>query len=186
MFKDEKVCNSLPQQPLSRTKTLRIAAFDPSLRSTGIGVLEYKDDKFMVIHYETIKNTPTTRISLCLKHIFSSVTDILKKYAPDSASMEAGFFARNAKTALILGHVRAVIILACTLSEIPLYEYPPRSIKIAVTGYGSASKEQVNKMIHTLLKIDSPLTDDIADALAAGLCHINYLTHIHATPKEQL
>jgi crossover junction endodeoxyribonuclease RuvC len=88
--------------------------------------------------------------------------------------VEELFFARNAKTAMIVGHARGVVLLAGAEADLPLFEYTPLQVKQAVAGYGSADKHQVQEMVRLLLNLDHrPQPDDAADALAVAICHLH-------------
>lgn len=107
-----------------------------------------------------------------LETIYDDLTLLLKKYKPQACSLEQLFFNTNAKTALTVGQARGVIILAAQKNRIPLFEYTPLQVKVAITGYGRAHKPQMQEMVKRLLKLNSiPRPDDAADALAIALTH---------------
>ncbi len=97
-----------------------------------------------------------------------------REYRPDAAAVEELFFARNARTALVVGQARGVAILAGTESGVPVYEYSPLEIKKAVVGYGRAEKGQVQMMVRAILKLSELPPPDAADALAVAICHIHF------------
>lgn len=102
---------------------------------------------------------------------------LLESYHPAEASVEELFFARNARTALSVGHARGVILLALADAGLPIYEYTPLQVKQAITGYGRAGKEQMQEMVRLLLQLETiPKPDDAADALAAAICHLHSLS----------
>lgn len=92
---------------------------------------------------------------------------------PDAVALEGGFFCKNVKTAVILGEARGVVIAACAGAGVPVYEYSPRRVKQAVVGFGNAGKEQVQKMVMAILRLDEKPHEDAADALAIALCHLH-------------
>ena len=95
-------------------------------------------------------------------------------YKPDAMSIEELFFNNNAKTAVAVGQARGVILLAAVQNSIPIYEYTPLQVKQALTGYGRASKSQIQQMMKSILGLESvPKPDDVADALAIAVCHGN-------------
>jgi crossover junction endodeoxyribonuclease RuvC len=114
---------------------------------------------------------------LRLRAIHAELTLVIKKYHPDEFAIESAFYGKNAQSALKLGHARGVSILAAVEHELPTSEYSPREVKKAVVGTGSASKEQVQFMIKTLLG-ESPgnMLLDTSDALAIAICHLHRLT----------
>jgi crossover junction endodeoxyribonuclease RuvC len=107
-----------------------------------------------------------------LLSIYREVFSIIEKYQPDVLAIEELFFNTNAKTALIVGQARGVIIVASAQKNLPLAVYTPLQVKMALTGYGRAEKMQIGHMVKTLLKLDKiPKPDDTADALAVALTH---------------
>ncbi len=142
-------------------KTLGI---DPGYAITGFGVIE--DDK--VIDYGCIR--PKNQLITLQKEIQA----LLLKHKPDAVAVEKLFFSRNVTTALRVGEARGVILFCIEQSGIPLAEYTPLEVKMALTGYGRADKHQVQQMVKAILKLDSiPKPDDAADALAIAVCHLN-------------
>lgn len=107
-----------------------------------------------------------------LKRLYDGLTELIKIYEPDEASIEELFFNNNAKTAILVGEARGVAVLACANGGLPIGEYTPLQIKQALVGYGRADKKQVQFMVKTMLNLKSvPKPDDTADALAAAICH---------------
>jgi len=107
-----------------------------------------------------------------LKHIFDRVTSLIDQYHPDEMAVEAPFFGKNVQSMLKLGRAQGVAISAALSRSIPIFEYAPRKIKMAITGQGNASKEQVAMLLKNLLKIkDLPSDLDATDGLAAAMCH---------------
>ena len=107
-----------------------------------------------------------------LKILYEEVIKIIDEHQPDVLAIEELFFNTNAKTAFVVGQARGVILLAGEQKEIPIFIYTPLQVKVAVTGYGRAEKDQVGKMIKAILKLkEIPKPDDITDALAIALCH---------------
>ncbi len=149
-----------------------ICGIDPGTRTTGYGILDIGLSKPLYIAHGII--TPTGMdLSKRLGMIFKELTRVLDKYSPTEVAVEASFYALNAQTALKLGQVRGVIILAATLMDIPVYEYSPTEVKKATCGYGHANKAQVATMVRLLLGLpkDSPMPSDASDALAVAICH---------------
>ena len=150
----------------------RILGIDPGSRLTGFGVLDFRGDVPTYVTSGTVKSTDGGFADR-LRRIFESVGAIVGEYRPDVVAIESVFMHKNAGSALKLGHARAAAMCATFEHEIEVYEYAPREIKQAVTGTGSATKEQVQHMIVTMLKLDGVPAPDAADALAAALCHGN-------------
>jgi crossover junction endodeoxyribonuclease RuvC len=96
------------------------------------------------------------------------------QYEPETAAVEEIFFSRNVRTALSVGHARGVTLLALADAGVPVHEYKPQEVKLAIAGYGGADKHQVQEMVRMLLHLESaPQPDDAADAVAVAVCHIH-------------
>ena len=156
-------------------KPIRILGIDTSLRSTGVGIIETRGSEMRAVAYGRIRNKATDPHSLCLENIFNSITDLIEEHKPDCAAIEGAFFAKNAKTAMVLGQARGAAITACAKKGLQVVEHSPRSVKSAVVGTGSAQKEQVAKMVVRLLNLDDQPQEDAADALAIAICHHHQL-----------
>ena len=150
----------------------RILGIDPGSRLTGFGVLDFHGDAPSYVTSGTVKSIDGGFADR-LRRIFEAVSDIVVEYQPDVVAIESVFMHKNASSALKLGHARAAALCATFGQNIEVFEYAPRAIKQAVTGTGSATKEQVQHMIVSLLQLDGTPAPDAADALAAALCHGN-------------
>ncbi len=151
-------------------KRLRILGIDPGSRVTGFGVLDFSGDRPNYVASGAVR-TPEGTFPERLRRIFVAIGEIVSEYRPDVAAVESVFMARNAASALKLGQARSAALCATFAQDIDIVEYAPREIKLAVVGTGSASKEQVQHMIVSLLNLDGVPSSDAADALAAALCH---------------
>jgi crossover junction endodeoxyribonuclease RuvC len=152
-------------------ETVRILGVDTSLRSTGVGVIEVSGQRMRALAYGRIHNKPCMPHSGCLAEIHRQVDALITEFEPDEAAIEGAFFAKNAKTAMILGQARGAVLSCCSLRTLPVFEYSPRSVKQAVAGVGQARKEQVAKMVMRLLGIAEQPQEDAADALAIAITH---------------
>ena len=150
---------------------VRILGVDTSLRSTGVAVLEVSGQQMRALAYGRIHNKPTLLHSECLAAIHREVDKLIEEFSPDETAVEGAFFAKNAKTAMILGQARGAVLAVSALRNLPVYEYSPRSVKQAVVGVGSAQKGQVGAMVTRLLGLGEPPQEDAADALAIAICH---------------
>lgn len=149
-----------------------ILGIDPGYAIVGIGVLEYKGNKFRPIEFTTIETHSSMITSLRLKKIKEELCTFLHKYNPDAVAIEELFFNNNAKTAISVAQARGVLVAEVASHDIPIYEYTPLQIKQSVTGYGRAEKGQVQQMVKMLLNLNAiPKPDDAADALAVAICH---------------
>lgn len=151
-----------------------ILGIDPGSITTGYAFLEKNGSSLKVLEYGTIHAPAANALEDRLLHIISRLEELLDRYRPHALSMEGVFFAKNAKSALVLGHIRGAILVACRKRGLSYNEYPPKVVKQAVTGNGAAAKEQVASMIFAQLGIsggDLPL--DASDALAIAWTHAN-------------
>lgn len=152
-------------------ETIRILGVDTSLRSSGVAVIEVRGQDMRALAYGRIHNKPALLHSGCLAEIHRQVDALVTEFGPDEAAIEGAFFAKNVRTAMILGQARGSVLACCALRTLPVFEYSPRSVKQAVVGVGSAQKEQVAKMVMRLLGLKEQPQEDAADALAIAICH---------------
>ena len=149
-----------------------ILGIDPGTTIMGYGIINInkKDIELVqmgVLHLSKLKNH-----ELKLKRIFERTLQLVDEYKPDEVAVEAPFFGKNVQSMLKLGRAQGVAMAAGLSREIPITEYSPKKIKMAITGNGNASKEQVAKMLQSLLKISElPKNLDATDGLAAAVCH---------------
>lgn len=149
-----------------------ILGIDPGTQITGFGIIRIQSPKPQVLDYGCIR--PPAKLSCYERYliIFNGIEALLEKYKPDVLAIESQFVYRNAQTAMKLGIARGMALLAATRKQIPIFEYAPTKAKLAVVGTGTASKQQVQRMIQLLLNLPKPPTpEDAADALAIALCH---------------
>ena len=139
---------------------------------TGFGVLDFDGDRPTYVTSGTVKSLDG-EFPDRLRQIFESVGGIVAEYRPDIVAIESVFMHKNAGSALKLGHARSAALCATFEYDVEVVEYAPREIKQAVVGTGSATKEQVQHMVVSILKLAGTPAPDAADALAAALCHGN-------------
>jgi len=156
---------------------MKILGIDPGTATTGWAIIDKPSaisDKLEVIACDCILTEAKKSLDIRLEEIFDGLQYIIKKYKPDEVAIEELFFAKNAKTAIAVGHARGVMMLAAAKLKIPVFEYTPLQVKQAVVGYGRAQKCQVQAMLKCILKTkDIPKQDDTADAIAIAVCHAN-------------
>ncbi len=158
--------------------------FDTSLRSTGIGIVRAEGNARRALYYAPVRVPAKLPLSAALVLLDEAVNRTLDAYAPTEAALEGVFYAKNARTAMILCHARGVVVAACAKRGIPVCEYSPAEVKRAVTGVGSAEKPQVQAMVARILSLAPPIQNDAADALAIALAHLNRATSLlPSTPK---
>ncbi len=152
----------------------RTLGIDPGSQITGFGVLEKNGTRIRHIHSGFVRLTPSPSLALRLKHLHQTLQKVIEDHGPADLAVEKVFFAKNVQSALTLGHVRGVVLLTAVESGLEVFEYSPLEIKQAVTGYGRADKNQVQEMVKVLLGVPSVQNQDVSDALAAGICHLNW------------
>lgn len=144
---------------------------DPGVGRTGIAFIQDTGHKVQALYYNCIETPANTDLAKRIHTIYHEVFNLLQEYQPVALFIEELFFAKNAKTALQVGHARGVILLAGQECEIPIYEFKPLEVKQAVSGDGRADKKQVQSMVKILYGLDTvPQPDDTADALAVAWC----------------
>lgn len=159
-----------PQAPLDKV----ILGIDPGTNVLGYGVLHIQGKRVEVKAMGVIDLRRCKDVYLKLGRIHEQVTKLLQEFLPDELSIEAPFFGKNVQSMLKLGRAQGVAMAAALARDIPITEYEPRKIKMAITGNGASSKEQVQEMLRRILSIprENLLPElDATDALAAALCH---------------
>ena len=155
---------------------MRILGVDPGVARTGYAVIETQQgkDSLSPLRFGCIETSKDEPFFNRLKIIYAKISDIIEKYSPDVLGIEELFFCKNAKTALQVGQARGAIIVAGVNADLEIASYTPLEVKLAIVGYGKASKQQVQFMVKKLLHLEeTPKPDDVADALAIAMCYIN-------------
>ena len=149
-----------------------ILGIDPGIGRCGWGVIENKDSKFKAKDYGCIETSSSKKVEERLLIISEEIDRLIKENSPDVLAIEELFFGTNSKTAFVVGQARGVILLEASRNKIPISVYTPLQVKIALTGYGRADKNQIAQMVKIILKLEKiPKIDDTADALAVALTH---------------
>lgn len=149
-----------------------IIGIDPGYAIVGVGVVEYKGNKFRPIEYTAITTPAGMNTVDRLKKIYDEMSMLIDKHKPDSMAIEELFFNSNQKTAINVAQARGVILVAAANKGLPVREYTPLQVKQSVTGYGRADKKQIQEMVKLILHLNViPKPDDAADALALAICH---------------
>ena len=149
-----------------------ILGIDPGTTVMGFGVIKIENSKLELLDIGAIKFANSNNHEQKLKLIYDEVIEIINKFHPDHLAIEAQFFGKNVQSMLKLGRAQGVAIAAALSREIPFTEYAPKKVKMSITGNGNASKEQVAKMLQSILKIKNlPEPLDATDALATAVCH---------------
>jgi crossover junction endodeoxyribonuclease RuvC len=154
---------------------VRVLGIDPGSETTGWGVIEGDARRYALVDFGTVRAKPRERFAARLLKISVGVEELIERFRPDVCAVEEAFFAVNAKTALKLGHVRGVVLLAAERAGVEIAEYAPRLIKQTVVGYGAAEKQQVQEMMRVLLRLRAaPAPLDASDALAVAVTHLHH------------
>jgi len=156
---------------------MRILGIDPGFATIGFGLVEAERGQARMVTYGVITTPARLPLSRRLYQIGTDMEELIGQLKPDVISIEELFFNTNVTTGIAVAHGRGVLLYAAEKCGVPLYEYTPSQVKLAVTGYGKAEKRQVMDMTRQLLKLQKiPRPDDAADALALALCHARSFT----------
>ena len=156
-----------------------ILGIDPGIATVGFGVLDFSDNKYRLIRCGVITTPAHTPLSARLEMIYSDLNELICAFRPNVVSVEELFFNTNITTGISVAHGRGVILLACQMAGLKIYEYTPLQVKQAVVGYGRAEKQQVMDMVKRLCNLSAPpKPDDAADAVALALCHARSSTSL--------
>ncbi len=153
-----------------------VLGIDPGTAATGYGLVERDGSKLRLVDYGCLQTLPTQELPVRLLEIHRAVTELIVTHHPEQIGVERLFFNKNVQTAFAVGQARGVVLLAAAEHGLPVFEYGPHEVKMAVTGYGRADKGQVQRMVQMVLGMSVlPKPDDAADALAVAIC----LAHAH-------
>ncbi len=157
----------------------RIAlGIDPGTAIVGYAVVMAKGNELQMLTCDVVTTPAKMPLAERLQIIYRGLSEIIATYKPNEGAIEELFFAKNARTAMTVGQARGVAMLALANGGLSVAEYTPMQVKQAVTGYGSANKDQVGEMVRVLLKLSQvPRPDDAADAAAIAICHLNTLPY---------
>jgi len=162
-----------------------ILGIDPGYAILGYGIVEQKGNRFSAKGYGAVTTRAEEKMPERLRILYAELVQIIETYQPDVVSIEELFFNKNTKTALMVGQARGVALLACANAGVEIYEYTPLQIKQGLVGYGRAEKNQVQQMVKTLLNLQEiPKPDDVADALAAAICHGHAANYHKRIPQK--
>ncbi len=149
---------------------------DPGLAKVGYGIIAYDGTHYKHVVHGVITTTKELSTGRRLIKIYRDIKKIIAEYLPDSAAIETLFYTNNSKTAMPVAEARGVILFTLSESEIPFEEYSPLNVKLAVTGNGRATKNQIQEAVKLLCRMkEIPKPDHAADALALAICHANYV-----------
>ena len=148
-----------------------VLGIDPGTAATGYGIVERTGSKLRVIDYGCLETLSTQSAPVRLLEIHRGISELIAEHSPTCVGVERLFFNRNVQTAFAVGQARGVVLLAAAEAGLPVFEFGPHEVKLAVTGYGRAAKDQVQRMVQVMLGLSTlPRPDDAADALAVAIC----------------
>lgn len=149
-----------------------VLGIDPGYAITGFGLVDYQAGRIKLLDFGVVSTPSAMAFPSRLLSIAEALDDLITQYKPDAVAVEELFFSRNTTTAIGTAQARGVAVLAGAKAGLPVFEYTPMQVKVAVTGYGKADKAQVQQMVRVLLNLrEIPKPDDAADALAVAICH---------------
>jgi crossover junction endodeoxyribonuclease RuvC len=158
---------------------LIVLGIDPGTAATGYGLVEKSGTSLKLVDYGCLETLPSQELPVRLLEIHRAVTELILTHRPVHLGVERLFFNKNVQTAFAVGQARGVVLLAAAEHGLPVFEYGPHEVKLAVTGYGRADKSQVQRMVQMVLGMSKlPKPDDAADALAVAIC----LAHANPRP----
>ncbi len=152
---------------------MSILGVDPGIGTTGFAVLDERASGDLIFRRcGKVRTNSKSAFSIRLKRIFDELLSVIDAEKPSAVAIEDTFLANNVKSALKLGQARGAAVLAAAVRDLPVFEYSPTAVKMAVVGYGGATKFQVEKMVCEFLHLPKPLaTDHESDAAAVAICH---------------
>jgi crossover junction endodeoxyribonuclease RuvC len=157
-----------------------VFGIDPGSARTGYGCIETDGNRHHLIACGAIASPARAALPQRLQRIHDGLGRLLDEHRPDCVAIENLFHAKNVKSALVLGHARGVAVLAAVEAGVPVVEYTPAEVKLAVTGYGRAEKVQLQRMVALLLGLErAPSPHDAADAIALAICHAHARAGAH-------
>lgn len=155
---------------------MRVLGVDPGTLRTGFGIVDEPRQPVFVAAGSWVTR-PADSIETRLLFIYEQLKTALATYRPDVVALEDLFYGRNFRSAVKIGEARALVMLAAAQAGLPMATYLPNLVKQAVVGNGHASKRQIQRMVHQLLGLHQPVTEDAADALAVAICHCHQVRH---------
>lgn len=153
------------------TSDLTVLGIDPGLGRVGYGFVRRRRGELTLNDFGVIETPPHAPVGQRLQLIHGQLRVLIKRHRPHQIAVEKLFFSKNVKTALAVGEARGVVLLAAAETNTPLEEFSPQAVKLSVTGYGHADKQQVQRMIQSQFRLKRPPSpDDAADAIALAVC----------------
>ncbi len=158
---------------------MRVLGIDPGTQYLGMGLVERRAGAAAHVAHFLLQPKDHGELPDKLAYLFEGISAVIQRHKPDAVAVEGVFHAKNARSAIVLAHARGVALLCAAQADLPVFEYPPATVKKAVGVGGAAQKEAVARMVCALLRLEKVERADCADALAIALCHLN-----HALPAR--
>jgi crossover junction endodeoxyribonuclease RuvC len=152
---------------------MMVLGIDPGTRKTGYGVVRKDGSRLTRIDSGVIRLNEKAPLEERLPDLYDRLNQIIVANGPDQGAIESLFFSKNASSALKLGHARGVIVLCMRQHQLPVASYAPAMVKRSIIGGGRAEKSQIIRVVGAILRVNAPLKEDEADALAIAICHAN-------------
>jgi crossover junction endodeoxyribonuclease RuvC len=150
---------------------VRVLGIDPGTATCGYGIVDQRDGRLRAVAHGSWAARPNRRLEQRLAVLFESLGDLLDEHLPDAVALEESFVGADARTALSVGQARGAVLVACARAGVECSEYAPARVKKTVCGFGRADKEQVQRMVMSILELPAPPANDhAADALAVAIC----------------
>jgi crossover junction endodeoxyribonuclease RuvC len=151
---------------------VKVLGIDPGTAACGYGIVHEDHGRLRAVDFGWWRTSAGEPLELRLRTVFEGVRDLIDRHAPDAVALEESFVGADARTALSVGQARGAVLVACGLVAVECREYPPSTVKQAVCGYGRAQKDQVQRMVKTILGLSElPTPHHASDALAVAICH---------------
>ena len=158
---------------------MRVLGIDPGTQYLGLGLVERQGGRAVHVAHFLLRPKDYGELPEKLSYLFDGISHVIEAHRPEAVAVEGVFHAKNARSAIVLAHARGVALLCAARAGLPVFEYPPATVKKAVGVSGAAEKEAVTRMVCALLHLEKVERADCADALAIAICHLN-----HAVPEK--
>ena len=153
---------------------------DPGVAITGYGIIDFEGRNYNVVEYNYIRTESNRPLAERLQIIYQNLMVVFQQFKTSQLAVEELFFNKNVRTVMAVSQARGVVLLAAANANLTVYEYTPLQVKQTLTGHGRAEKKQIEYMVKVLLKLpEAHWPDDVTDALAVAICHINHISTPH-------
>jgi len=151
---------------------VKVLGIDPGTAACGFGIVHASDGRLKAVEFGWWQTSPRDAPELRLKRIHDEVAELIARHEPTAVALEESYVGADARIALSVGQARGAVLVACAAAEVSCVEYSPATVKQAVCGFGRAEKDQVQRMVKTVLSLaEIPRPHHAADALAVAICH---------------